>query len=199
MSGDRIAQFVFYGVALTLPLSALITRRLPLGRTLRLVAIWAVIIVAAVLLVNATRDGASATWARLRAALADGDQRTDGGTVRLRKADDGHFWATASIDGVERRLLVDSGASATALSVATAKAAGLDPDGSTFPAVIETANGRIIARVVTVKRLAIGGIVARDLSATVAPAYGETDVLGMNFLSRLRSWHVDGDVLVMEE
>ena len=91
-----------------------------------------------------------------------------------------------------------SSASATALSVTTAKAAGLDPDGSTFPAVIETANGRIIARVVTVKRLAIGGIVARDLRATVAPAYGETDILGMNFLSRLRSWHVNGDILIME-
>ena len=30
----------------------------------------------------------------------------------------------------------------------------------------------------------------------VAPEFGDTDVLGMNFLSRLKSWHVDGDVLV---
>ena len=32
----------------------------------------------------------------------------------------------------------------------------------------------------------------------VSPAFGETDVLGMNFLSRLKSWRVEGSTLILE-
>jgi aspartyl protease family protein len=31
----------------------------------------------------------------------------------------------------------------------------------------------------------------------VSPAFGDTDVLGMNFLSRLKSWRVEDGVLVL--
>ena len=39
-----------------------------------------------------------------------------GEEVRLRMAPDGHFWADVRLDGVERRMLIDSGATITALS-----------------------------------------------------------------------------------
>ncbi|MEN2784920.1 hypothetical protein ACFOKI_15215 [Sphingomonas qilianensis] len=32
----------------------------------------------------------------------------------------------------------------------------------------------------------------------VSPAFGETNVIGMNFLSRLKSWRVEGNILVLE-
>src|ERR1043166_4340130 len=48
-------------------------------------------------------------------------QRVAGREVRIRMSPDGHFWARASINGVEQRLLIDSGATVTALSVQAAR------------------------------------------------------------------------------
>jgi aspartyl protease family protein len=46
--------------------------------------------------------------------------------------------------------------------------------------------------------LRFGTIVARDLPVVVSPAFGTTDVLGMNFLSKLKSWRVEGRTLILE-
>lgn len=42
------------------------------------------------------------------------------------------------------------------------------------------------------------GANALFLPVVVSPAFGDTDVLGMNFLSRLKSWRVEGDTLILE-
>jgi aspartyl protease family protein len=113
-------------------------------------------------------------------------------------APDGHFWARVTVNGVPRRMLIDSGATLTALSSGTAAAAGLKTDRGLFPVVLNTANGAITARTATLPELRLGDIVARDLPVVVSPAFGDTDVLGMNFLTMLKSWHVDGRTLVLE-
>ena len=113
-------------------------------------------------------------------------------------ADDGHFWAIAEINGVRRRMLIDSGATTTAISAATAKAANLDLDESPFGTVLSTANGDIAVSRSTVKKLDVGTITTSDLSVVVSPSFGDTDVLGMNFLSRLKGWRVEGDTLILE-
>ena len=56
MSGDGAVQLAAYLLLLSLPLSALIVRRVPLGRTVRLAAVWLLIFVAAVALVRLGRD-----------------------------------------------------------------------------------------------------------------------------------------------
>jgi aspartyl protease family protein len=48
-----------------------------------------------------------------------------------------------------------------------------------------------------VRDLKLGDIVARDLPVVVSPAFGDTDVLGMNFLSQLKSWRVEGRTLIL--
>ncbi|HEY8433253.1 MAG TPA: TIGR02281 family clan AA aspartic protease, partial [Sphingomicrobium sp.] len=45
--------------------------------------------------------------------------------------------------------------------------------------------------------LKVGGITATDLPTIVAPEFGDQDVLGMNFLSRLKSWRVEGKTLIL--
>jgi aspartyl protease family protein len=49
-----------------------------------------------------------------------------------------------------------------------------------------------------VRELRLGDIAARDLGVVVSPAFGDTDVLGMNFLSKLKSWRVEGQTLILE-
>jgi len=137
-------------------------------------------------------------FSRIVSALHLGGQNVVGKEVRIRMAPDGHFWAHVRINGVDRRMLIDSGATLTALSTGTAEAAGLKTDDQLFPVVLNTANGAITARTATLPALRLGDIVARDLPVVVSPAFGDTDVLGMNFLSMLKSWRVEGRELVLE-
>ena len=46
-------------------------------------------------------------------------------------------------------------------------------------------------------RLKFGNIEAQGLDAVIAPNLGETNVLGMNFLSRLESWRVERGELIL--
>ena len=124
-------------------------------------------------------------------------QEVVGKEVRIRMAPDGHFWARARIGGVERRMLIDSGATVTALSADSAAEMGLRPNDAMFPIVLNTANGQVQAQTATVRELRLGDITARDLTVVVSPAFGDTDVLGMNFLSRLKSWRVEDGTLVL--
>jgi aspartyl protease family protein len=183
MTGDRAAQFALYAVMLILPLSALVARRLPLKPVLKMALAWVAIFVVT-LLIASQRDRLSG----LKTLFAD--QQVSGTETRIRMAEDGHFWADVDIDGVRRRMLIDSGATTTALSTATAKAAGLDSDESPFSVIISTANGDVSARTATAKRVTIGTITATDLGIVTAPSFGDTDVIGMNFLSKLGSWRV---------
>ncbi|MFX5521587.1 TIGR02281 family clan AA aspartic protease, partial [Acinetobacter baumannii] len=86
-----------------------------------------------------------------------------GGTVVINKSADGHFWTTARIGSVERRMLIDSGATITSISETTAKAAGIDPTVDKYGAIIDTANGPAIVRRATAPELRVGGIEARRL------------------------------------
>lgn len=126
------------------------------------------------------------------------DQNVVGDTVRIRMAPDGHFWARVQIGDVTRRMLVDSGATLTALSADTARAADIRPAKPMFPVILNTANGMIRAQTAQIDSLRIGTIRADDVPVVVSPAFGQTDVLGMNFLSRLKSWRVEGSTLILE-
>src|SRR3546814_19982574 len=54
---------------------------------------------------------------RITASLGLDRQEVVGEEVRIPMARDGHFWATVRLNGTERRMLVDRGATVTALSV----------------------------------------------------------------------------------
>ena len=124
-------------------------------------------------------------------------QRVVGEEVRIRMSPDGHFWARARIGNTERRMLVDTGATVTAISPATAAAAGNAIRGGMTPVIVQTANGAATGQTATIDRLTIGGITARDHAVVVSPTLGPIDVLGMNFLSELKSWRVEGRTMVL--
>jgi len=134
---------------------------------------------------------------RITANLGLDAQEVVGDEVRIPMSPDGHFWAKVRVNGAERRMLIDSGATVTALSKATADAAGVKADATLVPLLMKTANGTVRADAGTVDRLAIGGIEAKKLKVVIAPGLGDTDVLGMNFLSELQSWRVEDRTLIL--
>jgi aspartyl protease family protein len=124
-------------------------------------------------------------------------QEVVGGEVRVPMAPDGHFWANATLNGTKHRMMIDSGATITAISEETARASGIAVDAALVPVVLKTANGLARARTGTARELRVGDIVASDLKIVITPALGDLDVLGMNFLSKLASWRVEGRTLIL--
>jgi aspartyl protease family protein len=134
---------------------------------------------------------------RLTGRLGLDDQHVAGKELRVRMSSDGHFWVLASVNGIKRRMLIDSGATVTALSETTARQAGIDVGTGLTPVVLRTANGAAAAQTGKIDELRVGNIVARNLRIVTAPGLGELDVLGMNFLSKLDSWRVEGRTLIL--
>jgi len=134
---------------------------------------------------------------RLTQKLGLDDQRVSGKELHVSMSPDGHFWVLASINGVERRMLIDSGATVTAISQQTARDAGVDVGSRLAPVILQTANGAAPAKTGAVDEIRIGNIVARNLRIVTGPGLGNLDVLGMNFLSRLQSWRVEGRTLIL--
>lgn len=196
MSGDQTASLVFAVTMLVFVASGLVARRLPIGQMAKMAAVWVAIFAAGILMFS-YRGELLGVWQRVNSELLGASAETVGDTLRVRQSPDGHFWVTASVNGSEHRFLVDSGATTTALSVDTARAAGIEVDDSGFPVTISTANGVIEARRARIARFVVGPIVSEDLAAIVSPAFGSTNVVGMNFLSSLASWRVEGQTLVL--
>lgn len=135
--------------------------------------------------------------ARFTQSLGLDEQKVAGKELRVRMSPDGHFWAVATINGVQRRMLIDSGATITAVSEQTAREAKIDAGTGFAPVVLRTANGATPAKTGSIDELRVGNIVARNLKIVTSPGLGNLDVLGMNFLSKLDSWRVEGRTLIL--
>jgi aspartyl protease family protein len=171
-------------------------RRIPVVGTIVRIAMW-VALIGALVVTLGQRERFDPYLGRVAELLDLSGQQVVGSETRIRMSPDGHFWASAQFGGVKRRMLIDSGATVTALSLGTAQAAGLDVRDAVFPMLLRTANGTIRAQTAGVDELRLGNVVARDVPVVVSPAFGNTDVLGMNFLSRLKSWRVEGRTLIL--
>jgi aspartyl protease family protein len=63
---------------------------------------------------------------------------------------------------------------------------------------LSTANGSVEAQRGKIQSLQVGPLVAHDLPIVVAEEFGDSNVIGMNFLSKLGSWRVAGGEMVLE-
>lgn len=124
-------------------------------------------------------------------------QAVEGGETRVPLSHDGHFWVSATVNGQPQRFLVDTGATLTAISDRTAIESSVPEKAVRQSIPMRTANGTVRAELATIDELRFGNIVAHDLDAVIAPGLGDTNVIGMNLLSRLASWRVEGRTLIL--
>lgn len=193
--GDQALSLIYLVGCLVLVASGLFVRRLPLGQTLKMALAW-LLIFAALFAIVALRHDFLALGQRIMAEVTgSANQRTQGGELRIRRADDGHFWAEAEVDGRPLRFMIDSGATATTLSASAARSLGIEPSGG--PGVmVDTANGTVLMQRGSITSFRVGPIERANLSIHIAPS-DMVNVIGMNFLSSLAGWGVEGDVLVL--
>jgi aspartyl protease family protein len=107
---------------------------------------------------------------------------------------DGQFYLDAQVNGARVHFLVDTGASVVALTQADAQRAGIALPSER--ATARGAGGAIEVIPVTIDRLAIGPLEARDVSAAVAPAL-PVSLLGQSFLARVGTVEISGDRMVL--
>jgi clan AA aspartic protease (TIGR02281 family) len=106
------------------------------------------------------------------------------------------FYVTASVNGNQIHFLVDTGATSVSLTPDDAKTLGFDLATLNWSGRSSTANGVIKIAPVTLGDIRLGRIVEYNVAAVVMPTSG-ISLLGMTFLSRLRSWQISKGVLTI--
>ncbi|MGB5482918.1 retropepsin-like aspartic protease family protein [Parasphingorhabdus sp.] len=198
MTEDQNINLVFAIGALVLVASALFSRRMGFAEIIRTALAWVAIF--AVFIVGFSyQNEILAVWNRVSGEVSGAnEQLVVGDTLRIRQSADGHFWANATVNELPVRFLIDSGATTTAMTLQTARSAGIEISGSPFPVILTTANGSVEAQRGSIQSLQIGSMVAKDLPVVVAEEFGDSNVIGMNFLSQLKSWRVEGREMILE-
>lgn len=134
------------------------------------------------------------------AAKADETMLQFASAAELKANKNGHFVARAEINGRDILVIVDTGATAVALSYEDAEEAGLRPGSLDFDVPINTANGMGMAARVKLDRVEIDGVRVYDVDGVVLPEGAlRGTLLGMSYLSRLRSFKVEDGILYLEE
>lgn len=192
---DRLAtpEAVYAIIILVIIASGLIARRLPLRQYAKMILSWLAIFAVAFVAFS-FRPELSMAWNRVKGELTGAPRQSlEGDILKLVRQDDGHFWLRASVNGVSADFMVDSGASTTAIGSELAKSAKVKLDGRSTE--LETANGIIQARIGEVSKFRVGDLQVDDHQVVIAENFGDTNVVGMNFLDSFSSWTVKGDIM----
>ena len=122
-----------------------------------------------------------------------------GGVVELKASRNGHFFANADLNGRTIGVLVDTGASAVALTYEDAQKAGIYVGDGQFTGRSQTANGVGRYAPVMIDQISIGGVVVQNVQGVVLErGKSQVTLLGMSFLSKLRRTEMRDGMLVLE-
>jgi aspartyl protease family protein len=193
MTNDLMLGGVYILMAIMLVLGSLMSRREPIAKLLTMALAWVAIFAAGFILFT-FRDNFGWVAQRLKAE-AIGTPVLEGRETRIPMAIDGHFWVEGRINGVPVKFLVDSGATMTTVDRDTALKAGVRIS-ARADQFVRTGNGIIRVSSGRAAELQVGGIERRDIGLQVAD-HDNLNVLGMNFLSSLSRWGVEGRWLVL--
>jgi aspartyl protease family protein len=193
VTNDIMLGGVYLLMAAMLVLGALMSRREPAARMLTMGLAW-VAIFAGGFVIFTFRDNLGWVAQRLKAE-AVGTPVEQGVETRIPMALDGHFWVDATVNGKAVKFLVDSGATMTTIDRETAAEANI-PVSAQPDQYVRTGNGIIRVATGRAAKLKVGRITRRDVGLQIADN-DDLNVLGMNFLSSLSRWGVEGRWLIL--
>jgi aspartyl protease family protein len=184
---------IYILMAVMLVLGTLMSRRERFARMLTMSLAWLAIF-AGGFVVFTFRDDLSYVGQRLRAE-ATGEPVTQGEEIRIPMAIDGHFWVDGRVNGERVKFLIDSGATMTTVGRKTAARVGMEVSPGRNQ-IVRTGNGLIRVATGRAQTLEVGTIERDGLPVHVADDE-DLNVLGMNFLSSLQRWGVEGRWLIL--
>lgn len=193
MTNDLMLGGVYLVMAIMLVLGSLMSRREKAAKVVTMALAWVAIFAAGFILFT-FRDDMGYVAQRLRAE-ATGAPVEQGQEIRIPMAIDGHFWVDGRINGKKVKFLVDSGATMTTIGRETAQRVGMTVSPSRNQ-IVRTGNGFIRVATGRADRLNVGSIERDGIAVHVADEE-DLNVLGMNFLSSLQRWGVEGRWLIL--
>ena len=133
------------------------------------------------------------------AVVPSDDASTGAGTqVVLTAGLGGHFTSSGNINGRPAEFLVDTGATAVAMSQAEADRLALPWRNSARRGLTQTANGPVPVNFVTLSSVRLGDVEVHNIEAVVVPAQMDHVLLGNSFLTRFQMKRVN-DTLTLEK
>lgn len=120
-----------------------------------------------------------------------------GQAASIAKSDDGHYWAEAAVNGEEVRFLVDTGASAVALTPDDALRLGFDPKTLNYSFTVTTASGQARAAEIKLNTVAVAGAEVDNVDAYVIESGLKQSLLGMTYLGRLSQFEATRSALIL--
>lgn len=137
---------------------------------------------------DGTRTSAPAAVASAAAIVPATAPKPPPTVIRSRGLSNGHIVVDAKFGrNVFQKMMVDTGASITAISVDTAKR--LDAGAATALSFIaaQTAAGGVVLPVIRVRSMTVGEATVEDMPVVVNPHLGEEGLLGIDFLGQFTS------------
>jgi aspartyl protease family protein len=194
VTNDWMLGSLYLLMAIMLVAGSLISRRERFAKLATMAVAWLAIFGAGFILFS-FRDDLGYVAQRLKAE-ATGEPVVAGTEVRIPMAIDGHFWVDATLNGERVKFLVDSGATMTTIGRETAAAAGVTVSDARNQ-VVRTGNGMLRVATGQADSLDIGPIERVNVGLHVAENE-DLNVLGMNYLSTLERWGVEGRWLILQ-
>jgi aspartyl protease family protein len=118
--------------------------------------------------------------------------------VTLTRARDGHFYTEAQVNGTPIRFIIDTGATNVALTRADAQKLGLAPADAEFTETAKGAGGPVKFKPVSLDRVSVGSIEARQVQAAVVQSDMPVSLLGQSWLKNVGSVSIARDTMVLK-
>jgi aspartyl protease family protein len=125
-----------------------------------------------------------------------GSAAPSGNRIVLAAGGGGHFFTLGQINGKSTQMVVDTGATSVAMSVAEAQRLGVEYR-SGQPIQMSTANGVIQGWIVSLSSVRVGDVVVHGVEAAVSAGAMPYVLLGNSFLTRFQMTR-NNDQMVLE-
>lgn len=116
--------------------------------------------------------------------------------LELRRQPGGHFLAEGTVNGQRLSFVVDTGATAVALTVADARRAGIAVNPAEFRAIGVGASGPVRGQPILIDRVEVAGREVRRVPGAVIEGL-QFNLLGQSYLSQLEEVSLRGDRMVL--
>ncbi|PTE15004.1 retropepsin-like aspartic protease family protein [Pseudogemmobacter blasticus] len=189
MDGDTLGRMA-YLVLLLVAVGGwvMVEYRKRLGMALRTAMAWGLIFLGVM--------AGYGLWNDIRQDVLPRQMVTEGGTVELPRALDGHYYAQVDINGTGVLFLADTGASNMVLSRRDADRLGIKTESLVFAGQASTANGTVRTARVTLPEVVLGPFRDSDFAAYVTDGEMDVSLLGMDYLRRFRV-EIDGGKMIL--
>ena len=164
--------------------------RKSMNKVLQQLAVWALIFIGVI--------AAYGMWSDIRQTVMPQQSVIGAGErIELPRAQDGHYYATAMVNGVAIRFVVDTGATGVVLRKGDAEKAGIDVSSLAFLGQAMTANGPVRLASVRADSFGFSGAELSRFRVDINEGQMPQSLMGMSYLQTFSRIEIANGMLVL--